>query len=323
MNDVVLYETESNDPSINLAIEQYLFENKKRGELIFYLWQNDNTIVIGRYQNAYEEINMEFVRDNGIKVVRRDTGGGAVYHDMGNLNYSFITDADCDSLEICINVLRKVLEKFNIEYSMEGRNDILVDGCKISGTARYDANGKTLHHGTLLINSNLEIIKNALTRSNKISDTKTTKSKPRKVGNLSDYNPKLNIQSVKQAFSSELGIGFKMIPALTPRVQELVATKFNNEEWTYGFQPAYNFKNEKHYKTGTVRVLSRIEDSIVKSISFTGDFFATGNVKELEQKLIGLNIATQLKNHLAENADGYFLGIAGKEISELFIPIIG
>jgi lipoate-protein ligase A len=319
MNRVYLYQTDSNDPAINLAIEQYLFENKKSGDILFYLWQNDNTIVIGRYQNLYEEVNMEFVREHGIKIVRRDTGGGAVYHDLGNLNYSFITDSDHDALAVCISTLCKVLERFGIDYAMEGRNDILVNGFKISGTARYETDGKILYHGTLLINSNLQVIQNALTRSNKITDSKTTKSNPRKVGNLADFSKEyINVERVKQAFCDELMVQAETVSADNLRVKELAETKYADKKWTYGFQPAFNYRNEKKYSSGNVCVLAHIEQGQIMTIRFSGDFFSSKDISELEKKLAGIDVSRQLNMFLRKNADGYIAGISGADLAELF-----
>ncbi len=189
MDSVFYYIFDSVDPFYNLALEQLLMELKPKGDIYVLLWQNDNTVVVGRHQNTFEEVDIGFAKQQNIKIVRRNSGGGAVFHDLGNINYSFIVDySEKDrNLNFCLKeILGFVLDKIDIQYNFTGRNDIVTPKGKISGCAVYNTNDKTLFHGTLLVNSNLDILKKVLTRNNKISDNISVKSNNNRVCNISD-----------------------------------------------------------------------------------------------------------------------------------------
>ena len=171
-------ESGSVDPCYNLALEQYILENRREGDWLF-LWQNANTIVIGLNQNTAEEINASFVEEHGITVVRRMTGGGAVYHDLGNLNYSFICDTgNAEELTIrrFTEPVCRALAAMGVDAETSGRNDILVDGKKVSGVAQRIANGRILHHGTLLFDSDPVMIAGALNADPSKFRSKSAKS---------------------------------------------------------------------------------------------------------------------------------------------------
>lgn len=159
----------STNPFFNLALEEYLLKNVDIKEDYFILWQNEPTIVIGKHQNTLKEINMNFVKDNNINVVRRNSGGGAVYHDLGNINFTFITKYDEKHLldfKTFTNPVVYSLGKLNVKAELSGRNDILIDGRKISGNSQHIYKDRFLHHGTLLFNSELENLVKALNVDN-------------------------------------------------------------------------------------------------------------------------------------------------------------
>lgn len=332
MRTINLFKSVNTDPFYNLALEQYLFEKKKTGEVYVYLWQNDNTVVVGRYQNVLEEVNLEYVKKKGIKIVRRITGGGAVYHDLGNLNYSFITDSDSDVLDYCINIIGDMLNKLGIKFRFEGRNDILVNGYKISGTAKHEENGKVLYHGTLLISSDLQNLKSSLTRNTKIKDGKARKSERRKVANISDFTDELIcVEDVQNCIISALkekctSLKYSFIVENiidTRRVIALQNEKYGSQEWIYGGPSAFNYTLGKRFAGGYLSVSVLIEKNRVMDVKFSGDFFSEGNLNEYEQKLIGKKLGDEFKSAIISNYKAnYFYDVSLDNILTLFYELI-
>lgn len=229
------------DPYYNLALEEYLLINYTEGNIVM-LWQNDNTIVIGRHQNALEEINRQYVEEHNIKVVRRNTGGGAVYHDLGNLNYSIITDY----AETKENLLKKfsealieTLKQLKIESYFSGRNDVMIEEKKISGTAQKIYKNRILHHGCILFDSDLDKIAACLHVNPEKFRTKSVKSVRSRVGNILDFMESpmtlqqfwqiLERKIVREDEYSVLEISKEM----KRDVYQLVESKYATEAWTY------------------------------------------------------------------------------------------
>ena len=191
LNKLFFIDNRCTNPYFNLALEEYLLKNISDKSFML-LWQNDNTIVIGINQNAAEEINFDYVKENNITVVRRTTGGGAVYHDLGNINFSFITNLDEESgftINDFVQPIIRALASMGITASADGRNDITVDGRKISGNAQRLYKNRILHHGTLLFDSNVKKISSSLKVKPEKFTSKSTKSVESRVANISDYLP--------------------------------------------------------------------------------------------------------------------------------------
>ena len=287
-------ETGSYDPCYNLAFEEYLLTHKKDGDWLM-LWQNENTVVVGLNQNTAEEINAEFVKANGITVVRRTTGGGAVYHDLGNLNYSFITDAE-NAEEISIERFSRpvceALAQLGVTASVSGRNDILIDGKKVSGVAQRVYKGRILHHGTLLFKSDACKISGSLKVDPAKFESKSSKSVRSRVGNISDFLPvKMTTEQFKAELLKQLcGVGTETYYPSAEELSEINQTandKYRSDEWTYGRNPAYSFRNKRRFPGGTIEVKLDIDGGIIKSAHFSGDFMAVAPCDELESALQG------------------------------------
>ena len=181
------------DPAFNLAAEQYVFENLPKDRSYFMLWQNDNAVIIGKYQNTLAEINLPYVEQHNIRVVRRLSGGGAVFHDLGNLNYSFISDTGSSenlNLRLFCEPVVRALAELGVHAEINGRNDMTVDGKKFSGNAQYLRGGRVLHHGTILYNSDHSVIGEALHVDQSKIAAKGIPSVRSRVTNLLPYFPK-------------------------------------------------------------------------------------------------------------------------------------
>lgn len=289
--------SDSTNPFYNLAMEEYVFKNSRPHEEVVILWQNEPTIVIGMHQNALEEINLDFVKKNNIHVVRRITGGGAVYHDLGNLNFSFITDYDNNALALNFKKytfpIIKALKKLGIQSELSGRNDITIDGKKFSGNAESIIKGRILHHGTLLFNSDLSILGKALkVKSDKI-ESKGVKSVKSRVTNIIDYMDntvsiaEFKIILLKYLFEHEPLTKYVLTKDDEYLINKLMEEKYLTWEWVYGKAPKYNFKNYRRFDGGGIEVLLNIENGYISECSIFGDFLSLTPLQEVLEKLKG------------------------------------
>lgn len=291
-NEINYLETFSLDPCYNLAFEEYILKKRLDGDYLL-LWQNDNAIVIGKNQNAEAEINREFVDEHHIKVVRRMTGGGAVYHDLGNLNYSFITDvldAEKITMERFTKPIVNALKKLSLDARSSGRNDILVDGKKVSGTAQCIIKNRILHHGTLLFDSNPELISGALNADPLKFKDKSIKSVKSRVGNIKDnLKQDMSLNEFWEIIKRELtGRGLREIKISDRELSEikkLKETKYDTWEWNFGHSPSFDFINKKRFKGGSLEVGLHAEKDFIKEICFYGDFLAVAPLEPLCEAL--------------------------------------
>ena len=277
------------DPYRNLAIEEYLFLNSD--DDVFMLWQNDRTVVIGKNQNAYAEVNTEFVLNNGIKIARRITGGGAVYHDLGNVNYTFISvDGSRKSMDFksFTEPIIEALSSLGVVCELSGRNDLTVNGRKISGNAQYSQGGRVLHHGTLLFKSDVDVIVSALNVDEEKIATKAIKSVRSRVANISDYTSNATntdefIALIAQHVCKTLGATI----AQAPSAKEIDALEDRNKssEWIYpekDFLSKYTAKSKKRFCYGTVELHLNMRNGKIINAKISGDFFGCRDISELE-----------------------------------------
>ena len=200
---MIYLESPSRDPYFNLALEEYVFERMDKSKSYFLLWQNDNTIVVGKYQNTAEEIDQAYVDAHHIRVARRLSGGGAVYHDRGNLNFTFIVDrADAPGLnfKIFVRPVVEALARFGVHAAFTGRNDLTIDGMKFSGNAQYARRGRLLHHGCIMLDSNLTSVADALRVKEAKFDSKAVKSVRSRVTTINAHAPApISMEDFKRA----------------------------------------------------------------------------------------------------------------------------
>lgn len=285
------------DPRLNLALEEYALKQLPKDDdyLLFYI--NEPSIIIGKNQNTAEEINADYVKEHDIHVVRRLSGGGAVYHDLGNLNFSFITNDDGKSFQNFRKFTEpvvKALKAMGVEASLTGRNDLQIGERKISGNAQYKSKGRMFSHGTLLFQSEVENIVSALKANSEKMRSKGIKSIRSRVANIADYLPEpMSIEQFRQSLLESIFDGQEIVAyPLTEddwkQVRELAETRYSNWDWNYGKSPKANFKQSRRFdEIGTVEVQLDIAEGKIKQAKLYGDFFGEHEVSELEEALVG------------------------------------
>lgn len=317
------------NPYFNLALEEYIFKTVGMQEDFIILWQNENTIVIGRHQNTIEEINANFVQENNINVVRRITGGGAVYHDLGNLNFSFITGYDkndmIDYKKYTIPVIN-ALKKLGVDAELSGRNDLTIDGKKFSGNAQSMHKGRILHHGTLLFDSNLDIIGKVLNVQLDKIQSKGIKSVRSRVTNIKDYlKEDTDVNGFKELllknlFENNTLEEYHLSEKDLVSITKLKESQYDTWEWNYGKSPKFNFKNSKRFANGKLEVLLNVNGGLINECKIYGDFLALCSVDELEEKLKGIRYEKSAVKCILNsvNLTQYFGNITLDEILECF-----
>lgn len=292
MGQMIYLETGSLNPYYNLAFEEYVLCNRRDGDYLM-LWQNDNTVVIGQNQNAEGEINRAFVDEHHINVVRRSTGGGAVYHDLGNLNYSFITDAENADRQTMLRFTEPVvaaLKGLGLQAEASGRNDILVEGRKVSGTAQRLYKHRILHHGTLLFSANSEMVSGALNVDPRKFRSKSAKSVRSRIGNIKDFlEREMDIAEFWTYLKDSLSDGSLMTGELSEReleqVEKLKREKYDTWEWNFGRSPKYTMNNKRYWPGGCLEAYAAIENGAISDISFRGDFLSLRPLDDLLAEL--------------------------------------
>lgn len=294
---MLLIQHYSTDPYFNIATDEYIFKHLK--EDVFMLWQNDNAIIVGKHQNALAEINVDYVKEKGIHVVRRLSGGGAVYHDMGNLNFSFTHTGDdpgkmVDFRKYTRPILR-VLQNLGVEATFEGRNDLMIDGKKFSGNAEHVVGNKILHHGTLLFSSEMRDISGALKINPLKYQDKATKSVPKRVTNIVNHlKTPITLEEFRTLIMEYVASQF---PHAKPyvfsdedieHIQRIRDHKYATWDWNFGYSPKYDFSQGIRTKGGTLEVHLNVDKGIITAVKLMGDFFHLLPVEELEQQLVGV-----------------------------------
>lgn len=319
-------ESPSRDPYFNLALEEYVFERMDKSKSYFMLWQNDNTIVVGKYQNTAEEIDQAYVDAHGIRVARRLSGGGAVYHDKGNLNFTFIVDqADAPGLnfKIFVEPVIQALARFGVHAAFTGRNDLTIDGMKFSGNAQYARRGRLLHHGCIMLDSNLTSVADALRVKEAKFASKAVKSVRSRVTTINAHAPApISMEDFKGALK-ECAMASGALEPYTLTEEDLAAVrKLRNEKyatwaWNYGCSPAYDMRREMKFPAGLVTAHLSAEGGKIKAVRFYGDFFG-GELGELEGAMAGLPLDGHLTEALeALRVGDYMSGITAEELSRL------
>ena len=301
------------DPYFNLALEEYFLKHHCLAEDLLILWQNCPTVVIGKNQDVLTEINYKFVSQNNINIVRRLSGGGAVYHDLGNLNFTYIVNNTKgkfirNDFSHFAEPIIVALSKLGLPAEFTGRNDILIAGKKFSGNSQYFFQNKLLHHGTLLFNTDLSVLAAALNAPEPKHENRSVKSTKSRVTNIYDcLADKITINDFKQLLLTSI-FNFYNKPYQEyllssediAKITELVTTKYNTRQWNFGRTPTYDFKQTKTFSGGTISLYLTIVNGIIRFCTIRGDFFENADVTELEAIIVGLpynpaELSTRLK----------------------------
>ena len=318
------------DPRINLAIEEYLLKTmdiEKEPVLLFYI--NQPSIIIGKNQNTIEEINTDYVEDQGIIVVRRLSGGGAVYHDLGNLNFSFITKDDGDSFMNYKKFTQPVVDalaKLGVNAELSGRNDILAEGRKVSGNAQFATRGRMFTHGTLMFNTEIDAVVSALKVKKDKIESKGIKSVRSRVANISEFlTDEMTVEQFRMAiltsvFGGEENIRYyELTDEDWANIHKISEERYQTWAWNYGKSPRFNIQKTHRFPSGGIDIRLEVNRGVIEEAHIFGDFFGVGDVADIEACLIGTNydrtsIAEALKDM---DIPKYFGGITDQDFLQL------
>lgn len=327
----------SKNPAYNLALEEFLVkqaDGRFAQEDIALLWQNVPTVVIGRNQNAHREIKRAYLDEQGILVVRRLSGGGAVYHDEGNINFTVIKRNAHNlknNFSFFTEPLVETLAEFGVDAAFSGRNDVLVEGAKFSGNAQYSYGDTLLHHGTILFDSELSVLGSVLTPKPRMEDysTRGVRSHASRVANLCEH---LSIE--KDAFMKVLAYKLvqqdaeefapiHLLPDEEAEVQQLAQSKYATGEWTWGSSPQYSHVSQARYNAGNVMACAEVRDGIVERLDLYGDFFEGAPVEELTQHFVGVELGELCSVARNLHVDRYIHAFTAEDFSSLLAQLSG
>ncbi|MFD2965971.1 lipoate--protein ligase [Sphingobacterium bambusae] len=326
---MLVIESPYTDAYFNIASEEYLL-NRFPTEDIFLLYVNAPSIIVGKFQNTLAEINLDYVEDNKIDVVRRLSGGGAVYHDLGNLNFSFHTllgNNDFTEFATFTQPVINLLQRIGVSAKLEGRNDLLVDGKKFSGNAKTVKKGKMLQHGTILLNSDMSVLADAL-KVNPLKFThKAVKSNRGRVTNLIDHFPAdFQLGQFKSMLIDEIlhastdSKQYQFTAEDVEEIRRLALEKYSTWEWNFGFSPDYNFNKAIKIPAGFIEIHLDVHKGTIEQAKIYGDFFSSRPIEELEAVLIGKKHDPQAIGQVLMNVDLpiFFGKVTTEELLPLF-----
>ncbi|TWT16378.1 lipoate--protein ligase [Streptococcus sp. sy010] len=321
----------SNETAYNIALEAYAFRELMKEEELFILWINRPSIIIGRHQNTIEEINKEFTDANDIRVVRRLSGGGAVYHDLNNLNYTIISNKSKEGAFDFKTFSAPVIETLadlGVKAEFTGRNDLEIDGKKFCGNAQAYYKGRMMHHGCLLFDVDMSVLSQALKVSKDKIESKGVKSVRSRVTNILEQLPKkitvnefsdLLLQKMKDTHPEMTE--YVLSDDELAKIKQLAEDKFATWDWTYGQAPEYTISRDVRYSAGKISTYANVDKSIIQSVKLYGDFFGIKDVVDVEEALVGVryeyeDVLACLKTlDLAE----YFAGMTVEEVAKAIV----
>ena len=290
------------------------------------IWQNCPTVVIGRWQNTAEEIDREYAEAKGINIVRRITGGGAVYHDLGNVNYTYISPRESKNFSFAdfVRPVTAALAKMGVNAEQSGRNDITIDGAKVSGNAEHWDGKRLLHHGCILYSADLSVVAGVLKVKPDKFESKAIKSVRSRVANISDFLENLpDIEEFKQhildALTEEGGEEYVMSEKELAEIRTLADTKYRTWDWVYGESPKFNTVKRKRFDIGSVELKLHVEDGVIKECSVYGDFFTNDDPTVIGRALTGVKYEKEdiLKALESVDVPSAIPGVSAEDLAQL------
>ena len=322
-------QVDTTDPAFNLALEEYVFESLSKDYNYFILWQNASTVVVGRHQNTFNEVDEAFVRENNITVVRRLSGGGAVYHDLGNLNFTFIQDAAGKEpdLGLFCRPVAQAIRTLGAEAEVNGRNDITVNGMKFSGNAQYVKYGRVMHHGTLLFDSQLEVAAKALRPDPEKIKAKGVASVRSRITNLKPLLPEETTLEIfreallKALFEKEQMEVYSLTHADLTAIAALKEERYGTWAWNWGASPACDMTFSGRIEgCGQLSLQFRVKKGFITDAALYGDFFSAGDPQALAKSFIGYPATAEGIREAAEKADvSPILGLTTEALLDILL----
>ena len=307
----------STDPYFNLAFDEYCLENIPSEEPYFFLWRNRPAVIIGLNQNAYSEVNLDYLNSHGITLARRVTGGGAVYHDLQNMNYTII--GRNPSPQPMVDALRSL----GVPAELTGRNDIFVEGRKVSGYARRVSHDQEIIHGTLMYDVDLDTLTHVLDTQGSKMQAKGISSVKSRVANLKEYLPQFkSLDELQAALQEILSAGDGQMPLSAEQVAEVrrqADEKFSTWDFIYGHSHEADFRCKAKLSCGTVEADIRVDRGLIARLDFSGDFLFDTPAQELAAKMTGLRYApAEVKAFLTtQPVSTYFRGATPDDLAAL------
>jgi len=325
---MLIIKSPTNDPYFNIASEEYILENFS--EDVFMLYINSPSIIVGKFQNTLAQLNIDYINQHQIKVVRRLTGGGAVFHDLGNINFSFLCHKDENDeagFEKYTEPIVKYLQKLGVDAQLKGRNDLVIGDKKISGNAKLTTSKKVLQHGTLLYSSKMSELSQALKSDPLKFKDKAVKSIRSRVTNISDHlsNPLSCIEFEEGlikyiTFSNLTTTGYTFTDADIQNIKKLADDKYSTWDWNFGASPEYNFDKTLKTKGGIIEVRLIVQNGIITEFKLNGDFFTKFPVERLIFAFKGCRHELQAVKEVINNikVEAYLVNISGDDLLEAF-----
>ncbi len=318
------------DAYTNIAMDSWLLYNLKPTEPVFALWQNKRAVIVGRNQNTFAEVNQDYIDSHDVQVVRRVSGGGAVYHDEGNICFTFFVPVESSAsvnFHQFVKPMYDALHAVGINAEITGRNDLEVEGKKVSGNAQRYAGGYLMHHGTLLWDTDVEAMIRSLNVSDEKFVSKAAKSVRARVGNIKDYAPDLTLETFLEKlkyYLTDEGKDGELI--LTSEqlagIKDWRDNQFSTWAWNYGESPKFEFSNHAKFTGGSIDVQVNVEHGKISEINFLGDFLGVRDWRDIKAQFIGVEFSPEaVLSVLETNKEGQYFGtIENEELAQMFKP---